>query len=398
MNGTRRFAALVHRARVGLGGALLVATVTVILAGCSEHRITLDEFLERMDQQAEAPVDAETADQEPARAAVEHALGPYKVGPGDVLQLTFTGLGQGDPMLPFLARIDRNGEVNLPVVGALKVANLELEDVEDTVHQAFVPAVVKDAAVHVELVSAEATEVLVIGAVTVPGLVQLRRTERDVLHAIVAAGGVSELASGTATLQRVEAPEDETSVNLTNPDGLRSALTLAPLEDGDILTVEAATPNTIFVGGLVNLPSPQLYPAGVKMTVLQVLAAAGGLRTDVTPREATLVRRMPDNTDIHVKLDLDRVTTGKDPNIVLAAGDILWVPDTLETRVQDWINRNIFIRAGINANLGYNVSGVEYLNRRGQQSKGYGSSNLQDSFDPLGFLTRNAALQSLAVP
>ena len=29
------------------------------------------------------------------------------------------------------------------------------------------------------------------------------------------------------------------------------------------------------------------------MTVLQVLAAAGGLRTDVTPREATLIRRMP---------------------------------------------------------------------------------------------------------
>ena len=112
---------------------------------------------------------------------------------------------------------------------------------------------------------------------------------------------------------------------------MQAALSLDPLENGDIVTVHAATPNTVFVGGLVNVPRPQMYPQGVEMTVLQAIAGAAGLRTDVTPREATLIRRMPDGTDAHVRLNLDRITRGQDPNLVLAAGDILWVPDTLET-------------------------------------------------------------------
>ena len=128
--------------------------------------------------------------------------------------------------------------------------------------------------------------------------------------------------------------------------------------------------------------------------MISVIGFGGIVVKDVTPKEATLIRRMPDGKDVHVKLDLDRITTGKDPNIKLAAGDILWVPDTIATRVQDWINRNIYFRAGMSANVTYNVSGVEYMNRQAQQS-GSNSSNLEDQFDPFGFLNRGSALRTL---
>jgi len=230
--------------------------------------------------------------------------------------------------------------------------------------------------------------------VTQPGLVQLRRTERNMLYALIGAGGVSELASGAATLRRLRDPEAEETYNLTDPAQLQAALALAPLEHGDIIQVHAAPLNTVFVGGLVQRAGPQPYPAGTEVNVLQVLAAAGGLRTDVHPKEGTLVRRMPDGTDAHIKLDLDRLAMGADPNLTLAAGDIVWVPETFETRLADFINRNIFIRAGVSVN--YNVSGVEFLNRRSQQSRGLGGGGgLQDTFDPLGFLSRGAALQDL---
>ena len=68
------------------------------------------------------------------------------------------------------------------------------------------------------------------------------------------------------------------------------------------------------------------------------------------------------------------------------------------TRVQDWINRNIFIRAGATAtyNLNYSMPGVDFLNTAARQSQiGGAGSNLQDSFDPFGFLLRNQALQNL---
>jgi hypothetical protein len=129
------------------------------------------------------------------------------------------------------------------------------------------------------------------------------------------------------------------------------------------------------------------------MTVLQAIAAAGGLRTDVTPREATLIRRLPDGNDVHVRLNLDGMSRGNDPNLVLAAGDILWVPHTAETLVQDWVNRNIFVRAGVSVN--YNVTGIEFLNRHAQQSGRFGGGGLEDSFDPFGFLGRGTGIQSL---
>ena len=213
------------------------------------------------------------------------------------------------------------------------------------------------------------------------------------LHAIVGAGGVSELASGRATLRRIRRPGVEATLDLTDPEGIKAALALNPLERGDVVTVHAATPNMVFVGGLVNTPRPQEYPPGVEMTVLQAIAAAGGLRTDITPREATLIRRMPDGGDTQVKLDLDRITTGEDENILLAAGDVLWVPYTVETRIQDFVNRNFFLRAGVSVN--YSVSGLEYMNRHTQQGGGSRSGNLQDSFDPFGFLGRNTGIDAM---
>lgn len=393
-----------RQARLSGRGMMAVACVLpavgglLLLTGCSDHRISMAEFMALQEQRQQVVAETES-DQKVIAQRIDRKLGPYRVGPSDVLALAVTGADQATPFAPLQARIDREGNIHLPVVGAVQVAGMELEDVEDAIHAAYVPRVLKDAAVHVQMSDVATTNVLVVGAVTHPGLVPLRRTERDVFHAIVNAGGlVSELASGRATLCRIRQPEEEITLDLTKPQGIQEALVLDPLEHGDILTVHAATPNSYFVGGLVNAPHPQQYPQGVDMTVLQVLAASLGLRTDVSPREATLIRRMADGSDVHVKLDLDRITTGKDPNLVLAAGDVLWVPHTFNTRVQDWINRNVFVRAGVTATAGanYNAYGTEYLNSNARQSSAnFIQPSLQDSFDPLGFLTRNAALQNL---
>ena len=373
-------------------GALLLSQV---LMGCgADHRISLGQFLTMQQDARVAAVESPSAAElDEVREQLDRQLGPYRVGPGDELMVTLTGADATQLFPPTIARVNREGRIDLPLVGSIDVNGMELEDIDHTIRDAYVPGVLKDVAAHVSLNGTEATKVLVVGAVTAPGLIPLRRTERNLLFAIVGAGGASDLATGKVTLQRLRRPGETVTLDLTNPMELRAALALEPLADGDILTVHAAAPNTIFVGGLVNAPQPQAYPPGVQISILQALAASGGLRTDVSPREGTLIRRMPNGQDVHVKLDLKRIGNGSDPNILLAGGDILWVPETLETRIQDWVNRNIFFRAGVSVN--YSVTGLEYLNRRGQQSR-QGGGNLQDSFDPLGFLIQNAALQGLA--
>lgn len=384
-----------ERRRSLLRGSLLVCLAGILSAGCvPDSRISLADFLDQ--QRAMENAAWERLPREDEVIDLKTHLGPYLVGPGDVLDIDLIGADGVQLMPDLLARVDRDGQIALPVIGSLHVTDMELEDVEKVVRGAYVPNVYRDAVCHVEVSSIEPTNVMVIGAVTVPGLVQLRRTERNLLFAIHAAGGASLTASGEVMLRRLRRPREEVTLNLRDPNELRAALSLDALENGDIVTVRAAKPNTIFVGGLVNRPGPQAYAAGTEMNVLQTIAAAVGLRTDVAPKEATLTRRMPDGTDAHVKLDLERIAMGEDPNLMLAAGDILWVPHTFETVVQEFIARNVFMRAGVSFN--YSISGFENFNHGGMSQQGLGGgTNIQNAFDPFGALQRNAALQNISV-
>jgi len=352
--------------------------------------MSLAQFLEL--QQAMAARSAEQVSTTPV-ALIDERLGPCRLGPDDVFTVTLTS--PQATILPFPARIDGEGFIDLPVAGRVKVAGLSPADAERLIKDAYVPEVYGDVAVNIQLAGAETTGVFVHGAVTLPGLIQLRHCERDLLHAVSAAGGATIDSSIEATLSRARRPAEVVTFDLTDPVQLQDALALAPLEDGDIIEVRPREPNTVFVGGLVLRPAPQVYPHGASVNVLQALASAQGLRTDVTPEEATLIRRMADGTDAMVKLNLDAIARGEAPNMMLEPGDILWVPPTAKTRVQDFINRNFFMRAGVSVT--YNVTGIEFLNRHSQQSQGLGSGGggLQDSFDPLGFLNRNAALQTI---
>ena len=344
---------LLRRGVLAVGGTCLGVLLLLVVAGCQEHRIDLDEFLQMQREMAPAPTTRPSVKVAMGKAEIDKSLSPFTVGPSDVLSVTVMGVdpGQGATLQ---ARVRRDGTIELPLAGVIEVAKLELEDVEKAIKKKYEADVYQTATVHVEVASAETTDVLVTGAVTTPGLVRLPRHERNLLHAIVAAGGVSSLASGEATLCRIRDREKKMTFDIRDAESVTEALALASLEDGDMITVEAAKPNMVFVGGLVNGPSPQSYAPGVRITALQALAAAGGLRTDVLPREATLIRRMPTGEDVQVKLDLNRIMTGADPNIELAGGDIFWVPHTVETRIQEWISRNIHIGAGVNAGLRYN--------------------------------------------
>lgn len=361
--------------------------------GCaSDNRIDLNTFLAQQQQAQE--VEAAEAEGGVTTLPMDQYLTPYTVGSDDVLTVSLTGLEAATPTVSsvYRVRVNKGGMVDLPLVGEVKIGGLDQIEAEAAIKDAYVPNIVRQLTVNIEITVFDTTDVVVSGAVQLPGLVLLRRSERNMLYAVLGAGGVSSEASGWVTLRRVRRPKDEVTFDVMDPIQLDAALAMAPLEDGDQIVVHAAQPNTVYVGGLVNRPAPLSFPPGVKATVLQALAAAGGLRTDVFPKEGTLIRRRPDGSDVQVKLNLDRIQRGDDENIELAAGDILWVPETIETRIQGWVAQNVFLRVG--ATVTYNATGIEFLNSNAERSQ-LQQGGLQDSFDPFGFLTRNAALQNL---
>jgi len=325
----------------------LMLGVVAITTGCAKDpRISMRQFIEMQRSMNEAPAATQPSDHV-AKLWRERAYVPYRVGPGDVVTVTLVGLNAPTDTIVVTARVSREGTIELPMAAPIQIGGLEVEDAEASIRKQYVPAVVRSLTVNVQVASYHTTDVLVVGSVTSPGYVTLQRTERDVLHAVAAAGGFSYEASGEITLQRVRNPAEQIRLDLLEPREAAAVFSIAPLESGDIVTVDAADPSMIFVGGLVNAPGPKSYPPGSELNLLQALAMSGGIREDVFPKEATLVRRMADGRDVQVKLDLDRLKRGEDPNIALAAGDIFWVPETAGTRFVDFLNRTLFFRAGV---------------------------------------------------
>lgn len=330
--------------------ALLV--LAALVTGCQkDRRISVSEYLEMQEsmEQAAAPRGEQAIAQ--ASARIDEALGPDRVGPGDVLAVTLYSRAQAGSA-PVLVRVDEDGRIFMPLTDEtpIEVGGKTIGQAEKAIRDAHVPEIYPQVVVHAEWVEQNATRVIVRGQVSAPGLVALPATTPNLVTAISLAGGFTPLASGEVTLSRVRNPADTVTVDVTDPEQTEAIVAMPPLASGDIITVHAAGPSQVYVTGLVNAPVPQAIAAGAKITVLQALSGAAGLRTDVTPTEATLVRRLPDGQDVHVKLDLMKIKSGDDPNIELAVGDVLHVPHTPLTRIQQFINQNVSLRAGASAN------------------------------------------------
>lgn len=382
-------------------GLSRVCTATLLLAqlaGCSVYlgsglwsdpRISMQEFLELEEEArlaSEVPATQPVSDMEAARAFLDSQFGPYKVGPHDVLTVMLTevsGLVGGTGLSAVRVRVDRNGQINLPIVGNISVDGLELKDIENLITDTYVPKVYREAICHVNLVEYEATNVIVTGTVGAPGMISLRRTERNLLYALVLAGGISDASSGWVTLQRLRRPGDSLKLNIMEPEGIKQALMEDPLEDGDIITAEPADPYLVTVLGLVKDEGPQTYQPGLKVTFLEVLAAARGLRQDIYIREGTLSRKMPDGQEVRVRLDLERLASGRDPNFLMQPGDIVYVNHTWDTWIQEWFNQHATLTAGATATVTYSGTATDQLSHRGRQTQ-----STATGIDPFGFLQR----------
>jgi len=338
----RRPATCCARAAVASAAFLLPPS---LLSGCHDNRISYDEMA-RMEAQESA---VEPAPIPREQLALTDVL-PYKLGPGDVLKVTFTGLGDQFAQTTVNLRVADDGTIVLPMIGRLNVAGMDLKAVEKALYDAHVPRYVKDMSVFAELSSAETTTVMVVDAEGGGQLVRLPRNERNVLYALSRASAIGPGGTGKVTVQPIRSDKPALSFDLTNINDLRSALLAPPLDSGDMVTVAPAALNAVYIIGLVNAPAPIVIPKHGTISLVRAIAAAGGLRDLLEPEEATLWRRLPNGEQVRVKLALADVMEGKLPDVDLRPGDVLDIPHTPGTRFREWVAMNIRIGPfGVNA-------------------------------------------------
>jgi protein involved in polysaccharide export with SLBB domain len=83
----------------------------------------------------------------------------------------------------------------------------------------------------------------------------------------------------------------------------------------------------VYILGAVQKPGSYPLPRGNKLTTTQAVAQAGGLnQTAKRPARITIIRIIQNGTRTAISVDLNKVLEGKEVDVELSAGDILFIP------------------------------------------------------------------------
>ncbi len=259
---------------------------------------------------------SDTTPQTAAIPVVSHAL---RVSSGDLLDL-----GVFDtPELSGKLRVDEAGDITVPVAGAVRVSGMTSEEAAVAVEGKLRSAdILKDPHVSI-FISEYATQgVTVTGEVRTPGIYPLLGSH-GLSDMIAAAGGVTAGSSRVVTVTHKSDPEHPETLTLDNRPG--SIAAKVDIRPGD--TIGVAKAGVAYVVGEVAKPGGFLIESNDRLSVLQVIALAGGATHTAAPDKARLIRKTPTGRE-ELKVPLKAILNGKVVDIPLEDGDILFVPSS----------------------------------------------------------------------
>jgi len=220
-----------------------------------------------------------------APAPAEAARAETILGVGDVVRVSVFQ----SPDLATEARISEAGQINFPLIGAVTVGGLSITAAEKRIE-----AMLKEGGfvlrpqVTIQLVRILSSQISVLGQVGKPGRYPIELISSKVSEMIAAAGGVVPGGADVVTLVGTRNGEP-VRLDIDLPAILQSgrAELDVQVENGDIIYVDRAP--LIYIYGEVQRPGQVRLERG--MTLMQALAAGGGLTARGTERGIRVHRR-----------------------------------------------------------------------------------------------------------
>jgi polysaccharide export outer membrane protein len=247
------------------------------------------------------------------------------LGPGDELEVTVYGA----PDLSGHTRINENGNISMPLIGYVRLAGLSTSEAETAIEaQLRQNNIINDPQVSIYAKDFTSSGISVAGEVSKPGVYSVLGPHRlfDVLQL---AGGITERASNTITISHRGEPESTTLTISKNPAEMGG--NNVELRPGDTVVIPKA--GIVYVLGEVTRPGGYVLNSSGGVTVLQVVAAAGGPTHLAAYGKTTLLHRTPTGLQ-EQKLDLKKLLHGKQADIPLKVEEIVYVPTSgLKTTV-----------------------------------------------------------------
>lgn len=279
------------------------------------------------------------AAQQPAVTSTQTVSG-YVLGPDD--EIMIRGIDAPEipekPEKPVL--IGTNGNITLPLIGRVKAGGLTVEQLEEELGIRF-REFIQDPQISVTVTEFRSQPVSVFGAVTKPGVVQLRG--RQTLYEVLSmAGGPRDTAGSILTVtRRRDSGEIPLPSARLDPTGQFSTVELnvqeilegknpavnIEIKPNDVISVSEGSSNMIYVVGDVQHAGAFTLGGQRNVSVLRALSLAGGLGHTAKPEKARIVHEVPGEPKLReIPVNIQRILSGKAEDVELGPDDVLVIP------------------------------------------------------------------------
>jgi polysaccharide export outer membrane protein len=203
---------------------------------------------------------------------------------GDMVRLSV----HGNPDLSIETRISEAGTIIVPLIGQIHIGGMPIAAAEKKIGGALESGgYIKKAQVNMVVTALQSQQVAVLGHVNRPGLYALEG-RRSVLEVLAMAGGTAAEGGDTVSLVRSrDGSVTRDTIDIVQMVQSGQLDRNVAVGGGDLIYVEPAP--RFYIMGQVQRPGAFRVERG--MTVLQALAAGGGLTPRGTDRGIRITRR-----------------------------------------------------------------------------------------------------------
>ena len=259
----------------------------------------------------------------------------YLLGPDDQLEIS------GPELTDFSnkpARIDSDGDVQVPLVGRIHVAGLTVQEAEEVLNKSL-SKYIREPQVVVNVAEIRSQPVSVLGAVNTPGVHQVQG-HKTLLEMLALAGGLRQDAGYSVRITRQlewgciplpgAVPDSTGKFSVAELNLKKIMEAKDPAENIQILphdVISIPKAEMVFVIGDVRRSGGFVLGEHKSMSVLEALSLAEGLNTTADTRHAKILRlnRDADQRE-ELPVDVKNLLAGKKQDVTLQAEDILFIP------------------------------------------------------------------------
>jgi polysaccharide export outer membrane protein len=242
-----------------------------------------------------------------------------KLGIGDLIEISVFGV----PDLSSKARISGSGDVYLPLIDYVHVAELTVDEAQELIQKRLEDGgFVRGPHVSIFVNESASQAITMVGEVNRPGAYPAIG-ERRLFDLISAAGGLSEKAGRIITIEHHGDPGKKVELQLSSNNLAEDTQDNVDIYPGDLIIVSRS--GIVYVVGDVLRPSGFLVSEDTALTVLKALALAGG-GTKTSALDRTRILRQTPNGLQEIPIRLKKILYAKAPDVALMKGDILFVP------------------------------------------------------------------------